>query len=118
MAKTRADLLALAQRRYTEVDGWRLQSLTELERSSLQSLWSERYEKTKKIQFSRMRSELLIQTLVDDAGCQILTAEDVTAFAAADPVAIDQLYYASREHSGFDEAKKDELEKKSDATDD
>lgn len=116
MAKTRAELLESASRRHIEVSGVRLQSLTELERSSLQSMWSERYEKTKKINIALSRAELLVASIVDPLGAPMFTSADYPIFGSLDAKSVDVWYLAARKHSGFDEDDQVDLEKKSDET--
>lgn len=115
MAKTRADLLAMAQRTYVEVDGVRLQSLTELERSSLDSIWGERYSKTKSVDMV-MRRELLVVCMVDDAGVRLFADNETALLGGMDSKVIGKLYDAARKLTGMD-SDSDEVaknEKKSD----
>lgn len=117
MAKTREDLLALAKRRYVEVDGFRLQSLTELELSNLQSLWTERYSKSKTIDM-RMRRELIAVCLVDDEGKRLFQNDEVSLLGEIDASVVNHLYSEARKHNRMDEGS-DEVEsyeKKSDET--
>ena len=118
MAKTRDDLLALAKRRYTECQGFRLQSLTEYELSQLQSLWQDRYSKTKKLD-PRMRRELITVCLVGDDGSRLFKTEEADLLAELDAKVTELLYRACREHNGMDEDGDTEgIEKNSDETQD
>lgn len=116
MAKTREELLADAERDYAEVDGVRLQSLTELERSALESLWTERYSKSKTVDMV-MRRELLVRSIVDDAGKRMFADSEVALLGAFKPRLVAKLYAEARVLSGFDDgAEVDKQEKKSDET--
>lgn len=116
MAKTRAELLQMAQRSYADVDGVRLQSLTELERSSLDSIWGERYNKTKSIDMV-MRRELLVLCIVDDQGTRLFADNEVALLGSMDSKIISKLYEAARKLTGMDDdGEVAKNEKKSDVT--
>lgn len=91
MAKTRAELQQYATRQYVEEDGVRLQSLTELEMSSLRTLWGQRYEKTKTTDL-RMRRELLVACIVDDEGNRLFDDDEADLLAEWSHIAVDRLY--------------------------
>lgn len=101
MAKTKAELLATAGRRYTEVEGVRLQSLDELECSTLEARWVNRYEKNDEADLT-MRRELLCICIVDDEGERLFKSNEVDQLAGLDSALIRKLYVAAREHCGMD----------------
>lgn len=116
MAKTRAELMQYANREFTEVDGVRLQSLTELELSDLKVVWGKRYEKSKDIDLV-MRRELLVRTIVDEGGNRIFTDVDIDVLATWRSPVTERLYQAARKLCGMDEESGAvEAEKKSEPT--
>jgi hypothetical protein len=113
VAKNREEILALAKRRFVEVDGIRLQNLTEYEQSKLEARWASRYEETKELDLT-MRRELLAVCIVDDEGTRIFKSNEVDALKDIDAAVTKKLYEACRVHCGMDEAKVvAKLEKKS-----
>lgn len=116
MAKSRDELLKYAKRRYIEVDGVRIQSLTELELSELRTRWAIRYEKSKEIDLV-MRRETIAAVIVDDSGSRMFSESEVHIIAEWDGAITERIYRAAREHCGFNDA--DEVntqEKKSEPT--
>ena len=103
MALSKQDILKqFASRRYDEVQGIRLQSLTELELSKLESLWAQRYHDTKQMN-PVMRRELLCLCIVDDEGNRIFSNDEVDALAELDGGVTSQLYSTCRVLCGLDE---------------
>lgn len=119
MAKTRADILALAKRDYVDVDldgtVVRLQSLNELESSSLEALWGERWEQTQKVDM-RMRRELLVFAIVDDEGKRIFDMADVDTIGELPEWVIDKLYEEADKLRKVGKSAPGTLEKKSEPT--
>lgn len=130
MAKTRADLLAEAQRQYSECNGYRLQSLTEFELSTLESVWIKRYRDAKEKLKAEgkpdeepgadelMALELIAASLVDDDGHKLLTMDEVALLKDSRPWFVRDLYTAARDLNGMDRRRPvtDTAEKKSDET--
>lgn len=112
MAKSREELMQYAKRDHREVDGVRLQSLTELELSDLRTLWGERYNKTKDLDLV-MRRELLVASIVDDNGEPIFDEDEANMLADWKGSVTERLYRAARELNGMDEDEVDDQEKKS-----
>lgn len=120
MAFTREQLLKKAVRRYTEFEGVRLQSLTELEVATLRGIWSKRYStmpegKPDLEQIAKGPRELLAMVMVDDNGDRLFTSseDDLAAIGSLDPKFFDRLHEAAREHVGFDDKEVDRNEGKS-----
>lgn len=107
--------MASAKRDYIEVDGVRLQSLTELEKSNLDALWGERYGKNDEVDMV-MRRELVVVSLVDDEGNRLFKDDEVDVLGDFKASDIAKWYRAARKHSGFDLSDVEAQEKKSDAT--
>jgi hypothetical protein len=102
---TKAELFAKAKRRYTEVDGVRIQSLTELEKINVRGLWSKRAKelpKDDKVAESehvdRMNAELLVLTLVDESGNRLFADNEISEVQTLDSVMFDTLADAAYEH--------------------
>jgi hypothetical protein len=113
VAKNREEILALTKRRYVEVDGVRLQNLTEYEQSVLESRWANRYEESKELDLS-MRRELLSVCIVDEDGVRIFKNTEVDLLKNLDSAVTKKLYDAARVHCGMDDKKAvEKLEKKS-----
>lgn len=116
MAKTRDELLAACKRRYTEVDGVRLQSINELERSELQA---GNYVKTRDgYEFSNEKhathaARLLSICVVDDQGQRILSAIEASELDASLSTSLNE---AARKHCGLDKDEVAREEKNSDET--
>ncbi len=117
MAKTREEILALGKREFTEVHGVRLQSLNELEASSLESIWHKRFEETEEVDMS-MRRELLTFAIVDGDGNRLFKFEDAELLGQLPPDVIADCYAEARRLSKMDVRTKavDQLEKKSQET--
>lgn len=87
------------------------------DRSSLDSIWGERYNKTKSVDMV-MRRELLVLCMVDDQGVRLFADNEVGLLGAMDSKIIGKLYTAARKLCGMDdEGEVAKNEKKSDATD-
>lgn len=113
MAKSRAELMQYAQREYAEVEGVRLQSLTELELSDLRAIWGKRYAKDKDIDMV-MRRELLVRTIVDDSGERIFANSETDVLAGWRSQVTETLHEAARKLCGLDVSESvAEAEKKS-----
>jgi hypothetical protein len=122
--KSREEILALTKRRYTEVDGICLQSLSEVEMSTLRGLWATRAgdiesadDETKHKTYLQGRSELLCMTIVDGSGQRVFSNDDIAVVQQIDHDVFERLYDAAAKHTGL-AAKSDEvdkLEKKSDS---
>lgn len=113
VAKSKADFAKFEEREFVVIDGIRLQSLTELERSNLEGEWSDRYGKNKKVDLV-MRRELIVRSIVDESGARIFDDSDISVIARWNGKITSKLYKACRDISGFDEGKEDEDEKNSD----
>lgn len=110
--KTRAEILASTKRRYTEVDGVRIQSLTEIELSTLRGIWASRYDKDKPLDLTSRR-ELFVMTVVDENGNREFTNEDVELLGEVDGSVVERVYEAAAKHVGLrDEDEVAKLEKK------
>jgi hypothetical protein len=112
LAKSRQELLKLAARKYQEVDGVRLQSLTELERSNLQSSWGERFDNDDDDAFDRsamfaMRRELLVACIVDDNGDRIFQMEEADLIGQWDAAFVAKLHDAAHILCGFSDPEVD-----------
>lgn len=117
MAKNKAEILALTKRRFTEVDGVRLQSLSELELSSLESRWAQKFREGNGVLHPAMRAELLVATIVDEDGKRVFADNEVSQLSELDGGVAKKLYMKAREHCGMDEDEDSEkLEKKSEET--
>ncbi len=131
MAKTRADLLREASRQYQEVEGYRLQTLTELELSVLESVWIKRYRDEKEklkangqadaepASDERMMPELVAASLVDDDGVKLISMDEIGLIETMQPWLLRTLYYAARELNKLDKriGATDDSQKKSEGTD-
>lgn len=118
MAKSREELMQYASREYREVDGVRLQSLTELELSELRALWGERYSQSRDIDLI-MRRELLVASIVDADGELIFDEDETDLLASWKGSVTERLYRAARDLNAMDdEDEVDEQEKKSEPTSD
>lgn len=114
MAKSRKELMAYASRKHVDVDGVRLQSLSELEKAKLDALWGERYNATKQVDMV-MRRELVVACIVDDDGNRLFLDSEVDLLGEWDAGIIGQLYEACRKLCGFDDREDlEEAAKKSD----
>ena len=120
MALTRDQLLKKAQRRYTEYEGVRLQSLTELEVSVLRGIWAKRYsgmdEQHPDVELlAKGPRELLAMTIVDENGERMFSSdqEDLELIGSMDPEFFRPLHEAARVHVGFDDKEVDRNEGKS-----
>ena len=115
MAKSRAELLQFAKRDHVEVDGVRLQSLTELEISELETLWGKRYRETEDIDLV-MRRELLVRCIVDDAGHRLFDDTEVDLLGQWPSRVVVKLYASCRDLCGMNDSRAkavDDAEKKS-----
>lgn len=102
MALTKQQILEkFTQRRYAEVGGIRLQSLTELEQSKLQTLWGNRWNQTKEVD-PVMRRELVALCIVDGSGQRCFSNEDIELMAELDGGIVERLYDKCRELCGMD----------------
>lgn len=90
-----------AQRKYSEVDGYRLQSLTEGEKVSLEALWNRQYQKIKDVPPTHRRA-LLVRSIVDDAGARVFEDNEVAMLEDWDAQTVSKLYEVARILSGFD----------------
>ena len=120
MAKSKAEILALAKREYMEVDGFRLQSLTDLELSDLRFAWGQRADKNQS-SFSLIRAELVGYSLVDDEGKRIFSDEEFSEISQLPSAVVTPLYEACRELNGMDLDDEEDIEeqaKKSEETGD
>jgi hypothetical protein len=119
MAKSRQDLEKFACREYDEVNGVRLQSLTEMELSMLRSSWGERFNKNKDnaMNVANMRVDLLAASIVDDDGVRIFSDGEASLLFGWKSSITEKLYNAARVLSGLDaDDEVDEAEKKSEET--
>lgn len=119
MAKSRQDLEKFACREYDEVNGVRLQSLTEMELSMLRSSWGERFNKNKDnaMNVANMRVDLLAASIVDDDGVRIFSDDEASVLFGWKSSITEKLYNAARVLSGLDaDDEVDEAEKKSEET--
>ena len=116
MAKSRDEILKLCKRRYIEVDGVRLQSISELERSELQA---GNYRRTKDgleldpEKFATQSARLLALCVVDDEGQRILSNVEAGELDASLSATLNE---AARRHCGLDKDEVAREEKNSDAT--
>ncbi len=116
MARTKADILAQCKRRYTEVDGVRLQSLTEWELSVLRTRWHSRMKNEQEGTLALMTLELLALCMVDDDGERLFSDKEVGDLKSLDSKFAQKLNEACRVHCGLDddaESEVGDLEKKS-----
>lgn len=105
----RAELLAKAKRRYIEVDGVKMQSLTELELSNLRGVWAKRFNDMEDGKYdpeamAKAPRELLACVLVNEDNSRMFTAsqEDLDAIGSLDPEFFSKLHDAARVHVGLD----------------
>jgi hypothetical protein len=123
---TREELQRFAKRRYSTVtvDGItvRLQRLTELERSNLQSLWGKRFrdheEKGKDIDYFLMRRELLVACIVDDEGNRLFKMDELDVLGEWDPDIIDKIHEAAQKLNPVGSEDVETVGKKSEETTD
>lgn len=116
MAKSRAELLKLAERDYVEKDGVRLQSLSELELSELRTRWGTRYNAHKKLDLV-MRRELLVACIVDDNGDRIFSDDEIELLGGWNGSVTERLYEECRKVCGLDlDDEVEETVKNSEAT--
>jgi len=102
----------MVKRRYDVVSDIRIQSLTEVELSTLRGIWASRYGESKVIDLTSRR-ELFVMTVVDDAGARLFANEDVDALGELDGVVVEEVYEAAAKHVGLRAAEEvDKLEKK------
>ena len=115
MARTKAEILSQCKRRYTEVDGIRLQSLTEWELSNLRSRWHSRMKKDDDGILGLMTVELLALCIVDDEGVRMFSDKDVGELKNLDSKFTQKINAACRTHCGLDDdgSEVEDLEKKS-----
>lgn len=115
MAKSKAQILAMTKRRYTEFGGVRLQSLSELELSALESRWASKFRELGGKLHPAMRAELLATVIVDDEGNRVFSDSEVDQLSALDGGLAKSLYLKAREHCGMDDDEDmEKLEKKFD----
>lgn len=105
MAKNKEQILSMTNRRYDEVDGIRIQSLNELELSTLESLWAKRFQDEG--MSLKMRAELLAMCIVDENGNRVFATseDDISAIQSMDSKVSAPLYRACRVHVGLDDPK-------------
>lgn len=116
MAKNREDLKQFAKRRYDEVLGVRLQSLTDLEQSKIEALWGKRFNETGEPDLV-MRRELLVLCIVDDNGDRIFGNDEVDLLEDWDGAVTGELYLACRDLCHMDiQVSSETLGKESGAT--
>lgn len=115
--KTREEILALTKRRHIVSNGVRLQSLSEVELSTLKGLWADRYGKSEKVDLVNRR-ELVAVCAVDEDGNRLFTNEDVEALGAIDGQFLEAVYEDAAKHVGLrkDDSEVDKTEKKSEST--
>lgn len=99
--KSRAEILKLAQREYVEIDGIRLQSLTELELEELQGIWTDRYSESEKLDL-QTRRELLVRCIVDENGDRIFKDDEIDLLSSIPGKVTMRLHKKARELSGLD----------------
>lgn len=114
---TRAALLDATKTRYMDfplrfLPGTkaRIRSLTETERSALDAQNFNSKGEWDPAKAKGARRRMLVATLVDDNGKQLLTAEDVETLAAIDGGVTADLYAAALSHCGYDKADVERLE--------
>jgi hypothetical protein len=113
MAFTRDQILAKRQRRYTECNGYRLQSLTLSEFSKWETSRIDFGKgKVTADQMATGRSRLLVLCLVDDAGVRLFEDSEYGLLDMLDAEIAD-VYEAAMRHCGFTESKVDEERKNS-----
>lgn len=123
MAKS--DVLAKLGRRYIEVRGIWIQSLTELERINLRGAWSKRYaaldekdNEAKALHSDRSDAELLVSVIVDsEGGNRVFADNEIDELRGVDSLMFSELVDAAFEHCFNGDSKKAVAtnEKKSDA---
>lgn len=104
MAKSRDELLSQSGRRYTDCEGFRIQSLNDLEWSE----WESRrvnYEKGKvdvrEVKASRRR--LLVKVLVDEEGKRLFQDSEADKLIDVDARLIGSLFDAAMSHCGYED---------------
>lgn len=118
IARTKQELLARAQRQYTEVDGVRLQSLTELELTNLNSKWMQRHKAAGGEDadadaaldvIALMRVELLALSIVDENNVRMFTLSpaDIDELRTFPKDTLETWYKAAR---AFNHMDRDEVE--------
>jgi hypothetical protein len=127
--KTREEIKAMGKRRYDSVQGIRIQSLNEMEISTLQGVWGKRYSELEKddegfsedgFNVSRQnRRELVAMSVVDEDGERVFGNDEIDEVGTLGPDLVAELNEAAEKLSGIFKADEvDSLEKKSDSTDD
>lgn len=106
MALSRAELLKKAVRRYTEVDGVRMQSLTELELSTLRGVWGKRFAGKEEMDmglYALGQRELLAMVMVDDNGERLFksTKDDLDTIGELPPEVFNSLANGAAKHVGL-----------------
>jgi hypothetical protein len=115
LAKSKAEILSQCKRRYIEVDGVRLQSLTEWEMSNLRSRWHSRMNKQDDSVLALMTVDLLAVCIVDEEGNRLFSDKEAGELKSLDSKFAQRLNEACRIHCGLDDdgSEVDDLEKKS-----
>lgn len=108
MAKSREDLLKATERRYADFQGYRFQSLNDLEWSSWES-GKFNYDKAKvdTAWMKEQRRRLLVKVLVDDSGARLFADSEFTLLAGLDAGLVGDLYDFAMEHCGFTDSEKE-----------
>jgi len=125
--KTREEIKAMGKRRYDSVQGIRIQSLNELEISTLQGVWGKRFSDLNDdgdafdenaFSVSRLnRRELVAMSVVDAEGERVYGNDEVEEVGELSPDLVESLYNAAEKLSGLSKADEvDKAEKKSEST--
>ena len=88
-------------RRYEEVEGFRIQSLTHSEVVAIRAKWQEQREKSKSKTIPFYNETLLIASLVDDNNRKLFSEGDEKIFEDWDGLLVEKLAGAIQYHSGF-----------------
>jgi hypothetical protein len=102
----KSDLLGLTQRRYRDVViseqlKFRIQSLTEGEKSSYEASILTGAGKVNKQKLLAARRRLLVMCLVDGEGLRLLTESDADQLAQMDGAVASRIYDVCQDHCGF-----------------
>lgn len=117
MAINREQLLSKPVRRYTEVEiygeKYRLQSLTELERSDYEIAALDKNGKVQVQNLRKTRQMLIAKCLVDDEGKRLFDDKEMHYIGALDGGICGLLYKEAMRHCGYDKDDVEAIEKNS-----
>lgn len=122
MAINREQLLSKAQRRFTTVEifgeSYRLQSLTEVERSEYEVAALDKDGKVQIKNLKKTRQLLIAKCLIDDDGKRLFGDHETHFIGALDGAICGALYREAMKHCGYDSDDIGAMEKNSEVATD